>query len=155
SRERPRFLPWKRSLSRSPAKNWRTPTKTRMPTMVRPAPCSHRPKQTRTAVKIPGRRNGFHRTIQDYRRREIGQIRELREDEREGAVYVSSQAFRHGERDTSSTPDPNRLPSVTFGVWDEAGLQAKVVVIAYQMHFGPDVVISMGGVAGVACLPAA
>ena len=74
------------------------------------------------------------------------------------AFYLSSQAFRHGERDDNRVQnwlkDPNRTPDTGYGVYDEGGMQSKVVVQHYKQHFGPDVVIPMGGIAGVASLPA-
>jgi predicted acetyltransferase len=82
------------------------------------------------------------------------EIREVREDEREAAYYIGSQAFRQGARDNSMMNRPDQLPRVTFGVWDAAGMQAKVTILAYRVYLGPDVVVPMGGVAGVACLPA-
>jgi predicted acetyltransferase len=82
------------------------------------------------------------------------EIRELREDEREAAFYLGSQAFLSGSRDMSRMDHPDRLARSTFGVWDEAGLQAMAGVIAYRIHLGPDAIVPMGGVAAVACLPA-
>ena len=82
------------------------------------------------------------------------EIREIRDDEMEAAFYVGAQAFMQGSRDMSGINNPNRPTRVPYGVWDEAGLQAKVSVIQYRVHMGPDVVLPMGGIAGVACLPA-
>ena len=82
------------------------------------------------------------------------EIRELREDEREAALFLGSQAFMNGSRDMSRADHPDRLPRKTFGVWDAAGLQAMVGVIEYRIHLGAEATVPMGGVAGVACLPA-
>src|SRR5689334_13185776 len=86
------------------------------------------------------------------------EIREISEEEMGRAFYLGSQAFRNGARDDNRLPnwlnDPNRSLSSHYGVWDEGGLQAKVVINHYKQHFGPDVVIPMGGIAGVASLPA-
>lgn len=82
------------------------------------------------------------------------EIREIRDDEQEAAFYVGSQAFMQGSRDMGWMNDPNRLPRVSYGVWDEAGLQARVSIVQYRVHFGPEILLPMGGVAGVACLPA-
>jgi predicted acetyltransferase len=41
-----------------------------------------------------------------------------------------------------------------FGVYDAAGLQAKVVVIPYKQIFGTQFIAPMGGIGNVACLPA-
>lgn len=82
------------------------------------------------------------------------EIRELRDDEREAAFYVGSQAFANGNRDMSRIDHPDRRPRTTFGLWDESGLQAMASIIPFQTHFGRDITIPMGGVAGVACLPA-
>jgi predicted acetyltransferase len=82
------------------------------------------------------------------------EIRELRADEGKAAFYLCSQAFMDGSRDMSRMEDPDELPHATFGVWDEAGLQAMVTIIQYHIHLGPESTVPMGGVAGVACLPA-
>jgi len=86
------------------------------------------------------------------------EIREITEDEIQDAFLLSAQAFSQGGRDddfaTNRRNDPNRLPSTTYGLWDQHGLQAKVAVIHYRQHFGPDCVFPMGGIGGVVCLPA-
>ena len=82
------------------------------------------------------------------------EIREVQPDEREDAFYLGSQAFLQGSRDMSRINHPDRLPRSTYGVWDENGLQAMVGVIEYRVHLGPGVIVPMGGVAAVACLPA-
>jgi len=86
------------------------------------------------------------------------EIRVITDPEMERAFYLSAQAFRHGERDDNRFQnwlnDTERSPSTAYGVWDEGGMQAKVVVIHYKQHFGPHGVIPMGGIAGVASLPA-
>ena len=82
------------------------------------------------------------------------EIRKLREDESERAFYLGSQAFMFGSRDQSWRTDINKPDFVEFGVWDEAGLQAKATIIPFQLYMGAEQVVSMGGVAGVACLPA-
>ena len=82
------------------------------------------------------------------------EIRILTDDDRVDAFYLSSQAFMHGNRDMSWINNPNRDTTVAYGIWDEAGLQAKVVVVSYRVHLGAEVVVPMGGIAGVACLPA-
>ena len=82
------------------------------------------------------------------------EIRKIKEEEKELSFYLGSQAFSFGGRDDSWRTDPNRLKSDEFGVWDEAGLQAKVAVVPFQLYMGEDQISPMGGVAGVACLPA-
>jgi predicted acetyltransferase len=82
------------------------------------------------------------------------EIREVRDDERELAFYIGSQAFMQGSRDMSRLNHPDRLPRKTYGVWDDAGLQAMVGVIEYEIQLGARVTVPMGGVAAVACLPA-
>lgn len=83
------------------------------------------------------------------------EIREVQEDDFARADYVGSHAFASGIREHNWRKDPNRPDHVTIGVWDESGLQAKAVILAYRVRFGSEVVIPMGGIAGVACLPAA
>jgi len=82
------------------------------------------------------------------------QIRAIKDEENLDAFALNAQAFTFGDRDASWLNHPNRTPCATYGVWDENGLQAKVVVLSYRMHLGPEVVVPMGGVAGVSCLPA-
>ena len=82
------------------------------------------------------------------------EIRKLREDESERAFYLGSQAFMFGSRDQSWRTDANKPDFVEFGVWDEAGLQAKATIIPFQLYMGAEAIVPMGGVAGVACLPA-
>ncbi|HZO90809.1 MAG TPA: GNAT family N-acetyltransferase [Chthonomonadaceae bacterium] len=85
------------------------------------------------------------------------EIRVLSGEEEEQAWYVWSQAFERGDREMrewrewrATTEDK----SVTFGVFDAAGLQATVLVTDYRIHLGPEVIVPMGGIGGVACLPA-
>ena len=82
------------------------------------------------------------------------EVREIREDEREAAFYVASQAFASGSRDMSRMSHPDRLPRAIFGVWDETGLQAVASVIQYEIYLGDTSTTPMGGIAAVACLPA-
>jgi predicted acetyltransferase len=86
------------------------------------------------------------------------QIRIVDDSEIQDAYYLSAQAFRGGQRDDKFAErrlnDKNRSASTMFGVYDAAGLQAKVVVIPYDQVFGSQFVASMGGIGGVACLPA-
>lgn len=86
------------------------------------------------------------------------EIRILGDEQMQEAYYLSAQAFRGGIRDDhfalNRRNDTNRTPSTTFGIYDAAGLQAKIVVIHYREQFGDSYVAPMGGIAGVACLPA-
>ena len=71
------------------------------------------------------------------------------------AEYIGRQAFAHGSRGGESwTNDPNRPAVTTLGAYDDAGLQARVSIIHYQVHLGEHVVVPMGGIGGVSCLPA-
>ena len=85
-------------------------------------------------------------------------IRIVDDTEIQDAYYLSAQAFRGGRRDDQFAErrlnDKNRPRSTMFGVYDNAGLQAKVVVIPYKQVFGSQFIASMGGIGGVACLPA-
>lgn len=83
------------------------------------------------------------------------EIREIRQDEMELAFYLRTQAFHGGSRDMSGMQHPDRLMETIHGLWDEAGLQCKVNVIDYRVQMGPNVIVPMGGIGGVACLPAA
>ena len=71
---------------------------------------------------------------------------------------VWAQAFEGGSADTSGwESDIEEIAAgdpMPYGIFDENGLQAAVLINAYEAHFGPDVILKMGGVGGVACLPA-
>lgn len=82
------------------------------------------------------------------------EIRQIREEEIEASLYLASQAFFHGQRDISRFLPPDRSSMAGFGVWDEGGMQAQVIVLRFQVHMGPKVTLPMGGIAGVCCLPA-
>lgn len=74
------------------------------------------------------------------------------------ALYLWAHAFEGGGTDTSSwESDIEEMAageSAPYGVFDANGLQAAVLINAYEAHFGPDVILKMGGIGGVACLPA-
>lgn len=83
------------------------------------------------------------------------EIREIRLEEQEDSIYIGRQAFAHGRRSSANWfQDPNRPALTALGVWDEAGLQARLNIIAYEVHLGSDIVVPMGGIGGVSCLPA-
>lgn len=82
------------------------------------------------------------------------EIRRLTPDDKPSSYYLASIAFSHGRRRTDWAEDPNQTDFVAYGVWDDAGLQAQVVILDFKVHMGPEVVLPMGGIAGVACLPA-
>jgi predicted acetyltransferase len=86
------------------------------------------------------------------------EIRLIGDDEVQDAYYLSAQAFRCGARDDNFAAkrqaDLDKPDTVGIGVFDEAGLQAKVMVIAYEEVFDTRFVAPMGGIGGVACLPA-
>lgn len=83
------------------------------------------------------------------------EIREVGDEDIERAVYIGRQAFALGDRGgTSRLTDPNRPPMKILGVWDEQGLQARLCILGFEVHLGPDTIVPMGGIGGVACLPA-
>jgi predicted acetyltransferase len=82
------------------------------------------------------------------------EIRPLTEEHKLESLYVGAQAFGHGERGPSWLDAPNRPDLDGWGLWEEAGLQARMYVLRFQVHLRPEVVVPMGGIAGVACLPA-
>lgn len=85
------------------------------------------------------------------------EIRALTQEEVTLSLPIWSQAFEHGRRDMSEWlewEDVKDDRATLYGVWDEDGLQAAVCVIDYRLHLGADVVVPMGGLGGVACLPA-
>ena len=83
------------------------------------------------------------------------EIREYGPEEQESATYIGRQAFAHGSRGGSNwIDDPNRPTVTSLGVYDEGGMQARLSMIHYQVHLGADVIVPMGGIGGVSCLPA-
>ncbi len=85
-------------------------------------------------------------------------IRVIRDEDMQEAYYLSSQAFMGGARNDnyaeSRLQNPNRPDTTTYGVYDELGLQAKVVIVDYEQIFTNQFSAPMGGIAGVASLPA-
>ena len=83
------------------------------------------------------------------------EIRIVGPEDYERMAYLGRQAFAHGRRGGPSfVDDPNHPPMTTLGAYDQAGLQARVSILHYQAHLGADVVVPMGGIGGVSCLPA-
>lgn len=80
------------------------------------------------------------------------EIKLVPESDMQMVVDLSSQAFVEGDRRTH-TPNPEGRHRDIYGVYDSDGLEAKVVVIDFRSHFGENLILPMGGVAGVACLP--
>jgi predicted acetyltransferase len=83
-------------------------------------------------------------------------IRILTEDEIKGAHAIWAQAYHYGDRaqEEKSWEDDTYGKTFTCGVYDGAGLQAVLVINDYRIHLGPEVIVPMGGVGGVASLPA-
>jgi predicted acetyltransferase len=82
------------------------------------------------------------------------EIRVLCEDDLDAVRFVMSQAFGFGGRSSDTPPDPEKYPRSAYGVFDAHGLQATLVLLHLKMHLGQQVIAPLGGVAGVACLPA-
>ena len=78
------------------------------------------------------------------------EIRKIRDDERELAFYLGSQAFGFGTKEGLQSTEKRWDKWADYGVWDENGLQAKVRAIEFNIHMGQNVVAPMGGIAGVA-----
>src|SRR6185436_578247 len=87
-------------------------------------------------------------------RRQRVEIRLVSKEEIPQAEVVWAQAFRGGDRNVPEWVDMTHGGTFVCGVWDENGLQAVVVVNDYRVHLGTEVVTPMGGIGGVACLPA-
>ncbi|MBM3495325.1 MAG: GNAT family N-acetyltransferase [Armatimonadetes bacterium] len=83
------------------------------------------------------------------------EVRLMRDDEKEMAYALASLAFMQGLRQIPWADDPNQPKASGYGVWDDRGFQAQAIVLSYRVHMGPDVVLPLGGIAGVACKPAA
>ncbi|HEV2474082.1 MAG TPA: GNAT family N-acetyltransferase [Chthonomonadales bacterium] len=78
--------------------------------------------------------------------------------EKELAYPIWSQAFEHGKKDMSEWrkwEESLEGCDFTVGVWDEGALQAVTLVVCLDAQFGPYCKVPIGGVGGVACLPAA
>jgi predicted acetyltransferase len=86
------------------------------------------------------------------------EIRILSEEEHKQAGFIWSMAYSFGKYsepdDAEPSSDPDFGGTYTCGVFDEAGLQAVVVVNDYRIYLGSEVVVPMGGIGGVASLPA-
>ncbi len=84
------------------------------------------------------------------------EIRVLTPEEIPLANPIWAQAFHHGERRDSvgDWVDTTHGKSYTCGVFDSAGLQAVVVVNDYRIYLADRAVVPMGGIGGVACMPA-
>ena len=83
------------------------------------------------------------------------EVRRIRDDEKETAYALASLAFMQGSRQIPWADDPNQPKAAAYGVWDERGFQAQAVVLSFRAHMGPEAVLPLGGIAGVACKPAA
>jgi predicted acetyltransferase len=85
------------------------------------------------------------------------EIRRLEQSELELALPMWSQAFDKGERSMDEWREMEQRfgdRNVTYGLFDAAGLQATVLITDCKVSHGPDILIPLGGVSGVACLPA-
>ena len=85
-------------------------------------------------------------------------IRPITKEEWPDTLAIWAQAFEGGAKDMSGWDvEADELEEGlqnTFGLFDESGLQSVVLINAYEAYFGPDVLLKMGGIGGVACLPA-
>ncbi len=82
------------------------------------------------------------------------QIRALKDEDLKDIQYLLSQAFSFGTRSLGDWGKIDEQRSTSFGIFDEAGLQAGLEINHYKIYMGSDLVIKMGGIGGVACLPA-
>lgn len=83
------------------------------------------------------------------------EIRQISGEEVDRQFELLTHAFRRGERNRAWFDNPNTGPYQSFGVFDEGRMQASLVILGFECHFGPEVVLQMGGVAGVCCAPEA
>lgn len=85
------------------------------------------------------------------------QVYTLSPEEREEGLRIRSFAFERGGRNLDYWRRfMDALPprSIDIGIREPAGLQAVLGVIDYDCYFGPNSILSMGGIAAVATLPA-
>jgi predicted acetyltransferase len=84
-------------------------------------------------------------------------IRKLTDEEWELQYPVWSQAFEHGDREMAQWREwdrDNGDRQAVYGIFDEAGLQATFSLVDMHVHMGPELILPMGAVNGVAVLPA-
>lgn len=83
------------------------------------------------------------------------EIRVLTKEESSLGRPIWAQAFSHGGFSiVDDHVDTSHGESYICGVFDEAGLQCVVVVNDYRIYLGDRAIVPMGGIGGVACLPA-
>jgi predicted acetyltransferase len=83
----------------------------------------------------------------------MAEVRLVQKEDIQQLSYLMSQAFQRGSRDglgnESEWPE-----TTTWGMWEGDELRSAVTIEHYQVHLGENVIAPMGGIAGVACLPA-
>lgn len=83
------------------------------------------------------------------------EIRVLTKEETSLGRRIWAQAFSHGEFSiVDDYVDSTHGKSYICGAFDDSGLQCVVVVNDYRIYLGDRAVVKMGGIGGVACLPA-
>ncbi len=81
------------------------------------------------------------------------EIRRVELEDLHQFTYLMAQAFQRGSKE--GIGEPSDWPQATiWGAWDGGKLRSAVTIEHYQVYLGDKVVAPMGGIAGVACLPA-
>ncbi len=83
------------------------------------------------------------------------ELRRITEDDLGQVFGLISQAFMRGGRDDGWIRDPSTQAMNGYGVFEGATLKAQAAIAPYECHMGGDLVMKMGGIAGVACHPTA
>ena len=88
------------------------------------------------------------------------EIRRIKDEEKDRAFYLWTQAFERGSRGSQEEQEEEwqsqkDSDSYTCGVFDDGGtMQAALLVLNYRIYLGENSIVPMGGIGGVACLPA-
>ena len=69
--------------------------------------------------------------------------------------YLMNMAFNRGCFNEQAVDEGEDIEGIsTIGAWENDRLCASVTVVHFQCHFGAHQIAPMGGIAGVACMPA-
>ncbi len=81
-------------------------------------------------------------------------LRAHRDEDLPEVKMVMSQAFSFGHIHQGEPGKIDDEKSTSFGIYEDSGLQASLEINHYKIYMGNDVQLKMGGIGGVACMPA-